>query len=72
MPFLKCLVARDEQFGPELTAEGLAEVGGLRHFMVLRNGEPLAHDPKDRENREGGGPPSSPERKRWRAGITRP
>jgi hypothetical protein len=29
--------------------------GGRRHFIELRMGDPLAHDPKDRENREGGG-----------------
>ena len=31
--------------------------GGLRHFWSYRMGDPLAHDPKDRENREGGGIP---------------
>jgi hypothetical protein len=30
-------------------------VGGLRHFMVLRNGGPPGSRSSERENREGGG-----------------
>ena len=46
----KCLVARDEQFDPELTAEGLGRVGGLRHFRVLRNGGPPGSRSEERES----------------------
>ncbi len=53
----KWLVARDETCR-RVQVEPLGRVGGLRHFRVLRDGDPPGSEPSRGEQRRKGGLPA--------------